>query len=128
MTNRCHCDGVHHLLMELRIAFGRSQAVLCKEIRVVQINGRVEHLARGIVIYDFDVLADRSGLEQVRPQPTFNFPGHLHYQLIDVHSIQLCRQAGIKGKHTQTPKGRLVSTITGGFHDAVLRFSVSILR
>ena len=67
VPDRPHRDGVDHLLVELRVALRRRQAVLRDDRRVVQVDRLVEGAAGGIVVDHLDVLAHRAGGEDVLP-------------------------------------------------------------
>ena len=55
-----HDHGVDHLLVELRVAFGRRKTVLGEDVGVVEVDGSVKAAAGRIEVHDFDVLPDRA--------------------------------------------------------------------
>ena len=65
VADRGHRHRVDHLLVELRVALGRREAVLGQEERVVQVDRLVELLARRVVVDDLEVFADGTGLQRL---------------------------------------------------------------
>ena len=64
MADGRHRDGVDHLLVKLRIAFGRRPAVLRQQDLVVQVDRLVDLVRRRIDVDDLEILADRPGLQR----------------------------------------------------------------
>ena len=66
MPDRGHCDGINHLLVELRIAFRWRQAVLCQQDLVVEVDGIVDTVGRRIDIDDLEIFTHRTGQQPIR--------------------------------------------------------------
>ena len=62
VADRPHRDGVDHLLVELRIAFGGGEAVLSQQVAILEVDGRIGCVARGIDVDHLEVFADRAGV------------------------------------------------------------------
>ena len=98
VANRRHGDRVDHLLMELRVAFGRGQSVLREQIGVVQIHRRVEVIARRIVVDHLEIFAHRAGREVLPPGAKDN--------LVDEGRVHRGTCPGVEGVGAQPPKRR----------------------
>ncbi len=98
VPDRGHRHRVDHLLVELRVAFGRGQPVLRQQVRPVQVHRRVEAPARRVVVDDLEVLADRPRLEIL--------PGHAEHRLVDQRRVELRGQARVERVGPQTPVRR----------------------
>ena len=83
--DRPHRDRVAHLLMELRIALRRGQAVHSEDVIMVEIHRGITATARRIDVDDFDIFADRSRLEPF-------FPPNVGEGGVDVGGVQRGRQ------------------------------------
>ena len=63
MLDRLHGHRIDHLLMKLRMTLGRRQAILRKQMRIVQVHRLVAAIAGGIQVHHFEVFAHRAGTE-----------------------------------------------------------------
>ena len=97
-VDRGHHDRVDHLLVKLRVAFRRRQAVLREHFRVVEVDRGVVAGARRVEVHDLDVFAARPGFEVL--------PRHFVGDLADQRGLQLRRQARIERVPPQQPVGR----------------------
>ena len=122
MADRRHRDRVDHLLVELRVALRRRQAVLRHDRAVVQVDRRVEAPLGRIVVDDLEVLADRAGLEDVLPF-VVALPGNASVDLVDPGRLELDAELGSKAK-TRSGRSRRVGAIA----PRIARFSRSVLR
>ena len=103
VADRPHRDGVDHLLVELRVALRRRQAVLRDDRRVVEVDRLVEAAARRIVVDHLDVLADGAGLRGCpslcRRAPT----GLASVTSLMPGRLQLDADARVEGEDSQPP-------------------------
>jgi hypothetical protein len=76
-----HRDRIDHLLVELRIALGRRQAVLSEKIWIVEIDRRIGHVACGIDIDHLDVLAHRPQRQPPTVRPSL--PRHTDHDFLN---------------------------------------------
>src|SRR5262245_47695027 len=105
VADRSHRDRVDHLLMELWIALRRRQTVLREDVRIVQVDRRVEAAAGRIAVNDLEILADRPGLQRV-PAARVALPGHLQRDLVNSRGLQLDAEARVEGKDPEASLGR----------------------
>ncbi len=105
MADRRHADGIDHLLVELRIAFGRRPSVLRQQELVVQIDGLVDLVRRRVDVDDLEILADRPGPQRRRLAVV---PRHGQRRLVDRLGGEVLRDAGIEGVDAQASRHRLL--------------------
>jgi hypothetical protein len=88
-----HRHGIDHLLMELRLALGRCQAVRCEQIGIVEVYGLVGATARRIDVNDLDILAPWARGER----PGFRtLPRNSDGRLAQVQCVEAVAEQGVR--------------------------------
>jgi hypothetical protein len=100
VLDRPHRHRIHHLLVELRARLRRREPVLGEQGAVVEVDGRVEAAARGVVVDHVQVVAARPGLE-------LRLPRHLVDDLVDRGGLELGRELRVERVAAQPPPGGL---------------------
>ena len=99
VADRPHRDRVDHLLPELRVAVGRRQPVLREEVRIVEVDRRMQRLASLVLVDDRDVFARRPGLELL--------PGDAQRRLVHHRRLEARGRAGIDSEDAQAAEDGL---------------------
>src|SRR5258706_2794927 len=94
-----HRDRIDHLLVELRIAFGRCQSILGKEIWIVEIDRRIDDVAGRIDTDYLDVFPNRSGRQRPSVGPTL--PRNANNDFLDGCRLRPLRKTGIEGEYAE---------------------------
>ena len=94
-----HRDGVGHLLVKLRVAFGRSPAVLREQARVVEVY-RLVGLAARVLVLDRKVLAYGAFADEV-------LPTYFKHHLVYARRFESRREARVNLVDAHAPVGRV---------------------
>jgi len=112
VPDRLHGDGIDHLLMELRVAFGAGKTIAGEEVGMVQVDREIGAIGGGVDIHDFEVFAHGSGLQIL-------FKEKRNRDFVERDRFHPGGEAGIKGEDPEASFirwGDRVLVGGGGWH------------
>ncbi|WP_156123756.1 hypothetical protein [Flavihumibacter sp. ZG627] len=99
--NGVHGNGVHHLLVELRIGFTRCETVGCQYLGTVKVHGFVDGVAGGVAVNDAYIFSIGTRLEVI-------LPGDFIGDLVDACCVEVEGGYGVEGIASQLAERRAV--------------------